>query len=217
MIGDHRVVPLYLMAGLFGALIYLITAPLLHIEYSYAYGASASVMGFVMASGLLAPNYLMHLLLIGEVKLKYVVIALIFLDLIGIAGLDNTGGRMAHLGGVAFGWIYILLLRQGRDLSAPVNQFFDWVSGLFAGNRRKVRRHRPTQVFARHSSVGTSRRRHSEVASTTAGSQSQVRENRNLGKDHQERLDAILDKIKQKGYDSLSAEEKEFLFLASKK
>ena len=35
--------------------------------------------------------------------------------------------------------------------------------------------------------------------------------------DHQTQLDQILDKIKQKGYDSLSDEEKEFLFQASKK
>ena len=34
---------------------------------------------------------------------------------------------------------------------------------------------------------------------------------------HQEKLDTILDKIKQSGYESLSAMEKEFLFNASQK
>lgn len=201
-IGDHRVTPLYLLAGLFGAFVYLLFAPLINASGSYAYGASASVMGFVMASGLIAPEYNMRLLLIGDVKLKYIVLALILLDLFGMASLDNTGGHVAHLGGVAFGWIFISMLRRGNDLSVPVNRFFDAISRMISGRTRRSPARTKSKVFIRHKSPAA---------------QMQTKEKPPRTKDYQERLDTILDKIKDHGYDSLSAEEKEFLFLASKK
>lgn len=216
LIGDRRVVPLYLLGGLFGALIYLLSAPLIGATESYAYGASASVMAIVVASGILAPNYLLHLLLIGEVKLKYVVLALIFLDLIGIGGLDNTGGRFAHLGGVAFGVIFISLLGRGRDLSIPVNRFFDWISDLIRGNRRRSYRGTTSKIFVRHSAASAVRK-HAEAQGPGSAQQRSTTAETENRRAYQERLDAILDKIKSKGYDSLSAEEKEFLFIASKK
>lgn len=216
-IGDHRVVPLYLMAGLFGGLIYLLSAPLIGAEESYAYGASASVMGFVIAAGMIAPEYNMRLLLIGDVKLKYVVLVLIFLDLIGIAGLDNTGGRFAHLGGVAFGAMFVMMLWRGRDLSEPVNRFFDWVINLIPARDRRARRHSSSKMFVR-----STQRKQFEAASTSrSGSQKSTSRtsssDRKRPEGYQERLDTILEKIKDKGYDSLSDEDKEFLFLASKK
>jgi membrane associated rhomboid family serine protease len=187
-LGDDRVVPLYLMSGLFGALIYLIFAPLINASGSYAYGASASVMGFVMASGLIAPEYNMRLLLIGDVKLKYIVLVLILLDLFGIASLDNTGGHLAHLGGVAFGWIFVAMLRRGNDIAAPVNRVLDAVSRIGSGKRRVPSSRHTSKVFVRHKSAATKKHTTDKPPRT---------------KDYQERLDTILDKIKDKGYDSL--------------
>lgn len=200
-IGNHRIFPLYLMAGLFGAILYLLSAPVIHAEGSYAYGASASVMGFVLASGVLAPDYRMHLLLIGEVKLKYIVLVLILLDIIGIGGLDNTGGRIAHLGGAAFGWIYIAMLQRGNDLSAPVNRMMDAIRRLFSPRTTPPPMRRSSPVTVQHRTTQRAARK----AKTPERSPMD-----------QERIDAILDKIKQSGYDSLTAEEKEFLFHASK-
>jgi len=201
-LGDHRVVPLYLLSGLFGALVYLMFAPLINVSGSYAYGASASVMGFVMAAGLIAPEYQMRLLLIGDVKLKYIVLVLILLDLFGMASMENTGGHIAHLGGVVFGWIFVSMLRRGNDISVPINSFFDSVSRLMSGKKRLPPLRSTSKVYVRHK-TSAPKKSTSDKASRT--------------KDHQERLDQILDKIKDNGYDSLTAEEKEFLFLASKK
>ncbi len=201
LIGDHRIVPLYLLSGLFGALVYLMVAPFLHPGGSYAYGASAAVMGIVLTSGLIAPNYLLRLLLIGDVRLKYVVLALILLDLLSIANLSNTGGHFAHLGGAAFGWIFVSSLRQGSDLSVPVNRLLSWFERLFRGRPSGDRRRSTSRVYVSHKT------RPSQRAASTSS----------RPKDEQEKIDAILDKIKEKGYDSLTAEEKEFLFQASKK
>lgn len=202
MIGDARIIPLYLMSGLFGALIFLISAPLIGAVGLPAYGASASVMGFVLAAGLLAPEYNMRLLLIGDVKLKYIVLAVILLDLFSIGGLQNTGGHLAHLGGAAFGAIYITALRRGRDLAEPLHRLSDFFSRLMSRRRTSVPKRRSSKVFVRHHGEGRTRQEASRDPSP---------------REQQERLDAILDKIKQQGYDNLSDEDKEFLFRASKK
>lgn len=208
-IGNQRVLPIYLLGGLTGAGLYFLTANLLPYGAEgarYALGASAGVMAIVVAAGATAPNYSMRLLLIGDVKLKYIVAVLVFLDLIGVANNMNTGGAFAHLGGAFFGWLFIYQLREGNDWSAPVNKLLDRISGFFtsltSGGRRPPQKKGPRVVYR---NVNKTRSAGKGNARSDAESLS-----------HQERVDAILDKIKQSGYESLSEEEKEFLFNASK-
>jgi membrane associated rhomboid family serine protease len=213
-LGDHRVYPLYLMAGLMGAVFYLISVPLVSPDIfdevtgqwikpdNYAHGASAAVMGFIVASGVIAPNYIFRLLFIGDVKLKYIVLVLLLLDLISIANMHNTGGHIAHLGGAAFGWLFVSMLQKGSDVTEPVNRLFDWIKRIVNGSPRPTRSIKRTTVFVRH-------------VSSKKGKAASDKTPRPVG--HQEQLDAILDKIKASGYESLSEEEKEFLFKASKK
>jgi hypothetical protein len=126
------------------------------------------------------------------------------------------------MGGVTFGWIYIAMLRRGNDLSAPLNQFAGWVGRLFSRSDRSIPRHKSSKIFLRHSSVPASHRR-GEISESTGRRRTAQSQRGAAGaspderRKHQERLDTILDKIKDKGYDSLSEEEKEFLFIASKK
>jgi len=198
-IGNHRILPIYLMGGLSGALFYLLSANFVSVGLM-ALGASAAVMAFVVASGVLSPDYRMHLLLIGEVKLKYVVAVLVFLDLIGIANLGNTGGHFAHLGGAAFGWLYVSQLRKGKDWAAPINRWLNALNVYFS-NIFKSKSKGPRMVYK-------------NTEKQAKGSSATDKEKPSQ---HQERLDAILEKIKENGYESLSEEEKEFLFNASKK
>ena len=165
-----------------------------------------------VAAGAIAPDYIMRLLFIGDVKLKYIVGVLVFLDLILIPKGGNTGGHFAHLGGAAFGWFFVFQLRNGNDWSAPVNNVMDSISSffrsLFSGNRGsrpKVVYRNPNRTATRSRSRSSRQDNRGEAASDSNN------------KAHQERLDAILDKIKKSGYESLSKEEKEFLFNASKK
>ena len=187
-IGDERILPIYLLGGLCGAVAYLLFAAFTGQE-SIAYGASAAVMAMVVASGFLAPEYNLRLLFIGDVKLKYVAFALVLIDLIMIAEADNTGGRIAHLGGAVFGGFYVHLLGLGRDLTQPMTDFGEAV-------RSKSKKYKATM--------------------TVIHNQNQKRE-LNSEVDIQDRVDEILDKINETGFDSLSEEEKEFLYQASKK
>ncbi|MCB0550547.1 MAG: rhomboid family intramembrane serine protease [Phaeodactylibacter sp.] len=211
-IGNQRILPLYLLGGILGGIVYFLSLNLLPYGGEgahYALGASAAVMAIVVAAGAIAPDYVMRLLFLGDVKLKYIVAVLVFIDLVGMAGDINTGGHFAHLGGALFGWLFVVQLRSGNDWSAPVNNFLDSISSFFSnlfsgnrGGRPKVVYRNPNRTRSRANSRSSSR---GEASSDSNG------------KGYQERLDAILDKIKKSGYDSLSKEEKEFLFNASKK
>ncbi len=204
-IGDQRILPIYLLGGLAGALLFFIFANLIHVG-SFAMGASAAVMALVVAAGVIAPDYLIRLLFIGEVRLKYIVLILLVLDLVSIGKNMNTGGHIAHLGGAAMGWLFVYQLRAGNDWSVPVNRFLDRLIRLFRGLKGSPYRPGPRVVYRNPVKAGAEaggKRRSSAVEEDEMT--------------YQERLDSILDKIKQSGYNSLSAEEKEFLFNASKR
>ncbi|MDW8335281.1 MAG: rhomboid family intramembrane serine protease, partial [Bacteroidia bacterium] len=81
-------------------------------------GASAGVNGVLVAAAAVVPNYPLYLLFFGVVRLKWLAIVGVALDLILIAG-SNPGGMIAHVGGAAMGWALIALRRRGVDLSSP--------------------------------------------------------------------------------------------------
>lgn len=201
LLGDHRMLPLYIYSGLAGALVYLLTAPLIYAGPSDLHGASAAVLGIVCAAGMTAPDYQLRLLLIGDVKLKYVVFALVVLSFIGIGNLDNTGGNMAHLGGAAFGFIYVHMLRQGYDLTAGFRRLITLINKPKQSKPAPVKRKVPMEI--RHKA-------------TFRQTENKPRAEQPMMKD-QERLDYILEKIKRSGISSLNEEEKKFLDDASQK
>lgn len=82
-------------------------------------GASAAVMAIFSAIATLIPNYSVRLILFGDVKLKYLLLVYVVIDMIGTTpGSSNIGGNLAHLGGALFGFVYIKLLQNGTDLSS---------------------------------------------------------------------------------------------------
>jgi membrane associated rhomboid family serine protease len=206
-LGNHRIVFLYFCGGLLGSILFFITANLLPYGANgtkMALGASAGIMSVVVAAGTIAPDYSFRLLFIGDVKLKFIVFALLIIDLISITSNTNTGGHFSHLGGAIFGFIFVRLLQEGHDLSLPFNRMAEYIQYLFSSNKASHRMNNPLKVIHRKTQTKPKSPRAREVKGANS-------------LDHQTQLDQILDKIKQKGYDSLSDEEKEFLFQASKK
>ncbi|MCB0665327.1 MAG: rhomboid family intramembrane serine protease [Saprospiraceae bacterium] len=198
LLGDRKVFPIYLLGGMVGCIVFWMSAQLLPYMQGYtgyALGASAGVMAIVVTSGMIAPDYIMRLILLGDIRLKYIVFALVLLDLFALAGNSNTGGHFAHLGGVAMGWLFVSQLRAGNDWSEGVNNLMDKVVNFFKGERIPVSRSKEAKI----------------VKKTFSKS-----EPKQYSEDEiQERIDIILEKIKKTGYDSLSSEEKEFLNNAS--
>lgn len=193
-LNDNRVLPLYILGGLVGGLTYMIT-----IHGGIALGASAAVMAFVLAAAMISPDYIFHLILIGPVKIKYIAMAIVFMDIVGTAGNINSGGHFAHLGGAAFGALFVYMLRNGYDVSSifSLNK-----SEMTSRSTRPSRKKSPLTVLyksERFAGDATPDHRRDEEYS------------------FQDKLDKILEKIKEQGYENLTPEEKEFLYQASKK
>ncbi|MBN8679942.1 MAG: rhomboid family intramembrane serine protease [Chitinophagales bacterium] len=201
LIGERRILPLYLLGGLAGALVYVVTAQFFLDVGSYALGASAAVMALGGAALILAPDYRVHLLLLGAVKVKYIVLMLVLLDLVAIAGTYPAGGHAAHIAGFAMGCFFVFQLRDGRDWAIPINQAYQWLGSLFAS--------KPKSRFQRPKNAPPMRTTFKQPKPGSRSDQSD--------QSFQEKLDAILDKIKAQGYESLTQEEKDFLYEASQK
>lgn len=223
LLGDRRILPIYILGGIVGGIAYVIAAQLSYAIGGMAYGASGAVMAMVAAAGFTAPDYRMNVLLIGDVKLKYIAVVLILLDIIAIADSNNSGGSVAHLGGAMLGALYVMQLSKGIEIGKPIivlaKKIDMWWQkrGNKSAHQNKSSNKKQTQFeFSRN--VTTMPHSNSAVNQATnkpteGGGIAQNLMDKNA---RQTKIDEILDKIKQSGYDSLSTEEKEFLFRASK-
>lgn len=130
-LGNPKTYQAYFMGAIAGGLVYMVSYhvfPYLipSVEISTARGASAGVLSVVFATATLLPEYELSLFLIGSVRLKYIALFTLLLDLISIP-YDNPGGHIAHIGGAAFGYFYIKQIYANNFLSG----FFDWIENLF--------------------------------------------------------------------------------------
>ena len=122
LIGSKHILPLYLYGGLAGALFIMLSGVILYPgEIGLAYGASAAVMAIVITSALVAPDYIINLILIGPVRLKYIVLVVVLMDVLALGNDVNTGGHMAHIGGLIMGYIYFSLLKNGVSIIPNIN------------------------------------------------------------------------------------------------
>lgn len=196
-LGDRRLVSLYVLGALAGAVVFLLSYNLLPVFQGQIgiplIGASAAVTAIIVAAATKLPNYTFLMFLFGPVKIKWIAaVVVVVLSIAPIYG-GNPGGGLSHLGGALLGFLYIKQLDAGRDLGWPVVKVGNWFSRLLQrGPAMKVTHRTAT------SSPGRS-------AASSAGP----------GTTHPEEVDLILDKISRSGYESLSKEEKQKLFRAS--
>lgn len=127
-LGNKRILGLYLMGGLAGALFYVASFNLLPVfrdlvHISVIVGASAGVMAIVTATATLLPDYSIPLILIGPVKLKWLALFLVIIDFLMIIE-SNPGGEISHLGGALLGFVYIKRLQKGSDWIAIISNLF---------------------------------------------------------------------------------------------
>jgi len=183
-LGNHRVLPLYLLGGITGGLVFLLVYNIAFASIDGTLiGASASVICLLVACATKIPNYEIGLLFLGSIRLKWLALAIVVLDAIAIPD-GNTGGIAAHLGGALMGFVYIKLLDNGTDICQPLIWLFN----------RRVRVEAPRRKR-------TFKPKKSPLKVVKNGPD----ENR------QSRLDYLLDKINEKGFESLSPEEKAWL------
>ncbi len=198
LMGDRRVVPLYILGGLMG-IVFIQLAFVFGVPVGYSLGASAAIMAIVVATALIAPNNYIHLMFLGPIKIKWIALFFIFMDVVGLANLDNTGGHFGHIGGMVMGWLYILMIQSDNDPADWMHKWYDAVVNVF---RPKPKKQKKSPLSVKYK------------ATVPRSSTSKKKATMNVNP--QDRLDAILDKISKKGIKSLSKDEKEFLDKASK-
>ena len=194
---------LYLLGGWGGALLFLLAYNLLPAfagDMIYLVGASASVMAIVVATAVYAPDYKIGLLFLGEVSLKWVVLAVIVIELVGFE--TNIAGNIAHIGGIIVGAWFGVRIKQGHDITRPLNTAIDFIVGLFNGRSWRL------PEFKRRKQAPSTAGQPSRPAGQAATPPDTVSE---------EELDIMLGKIKVAGYDALTDEEKDKLFKASRR
>ncbi len=226
-LGNRRIWPVYFIGGVAGFLAYfaagqLHTYGLLPEQVfpvaGFMLGASAGVTAVMVAIGVYAPNHPVHLFGLWEVKIKWIVLVLLILDFVSLRGA-NSGGHIAHLGGALAGFFFIWQLKRQVDMSQGINAVFDRVGGWFSKlsivpflrrrEEKKLARERTFEKRVDRRPVTTMTIEKSPARSLAAKRRQKNHQVTELSQ--QERVDLILDKIINSGYDSLSEDEKVFL------
>ena len=194
----------YFLGGIFGALVYMASYNLFPAFQgtgrSYLIGASAAVMAILVGIATHIPHMRVRLILLGSIKLWWIAAFLVVLDVIQIP-ISNPGGHLAHLGGAGFGYLYAKQLGKGNNIAAGFEKFLDWVGSLFSSNSAQKNKSNLKTVHKKQT-----------TGNTSTGYNTRARNKR----EEQEKIDAILDKISKSGYDSLTKQEKDYLFNAGK-
>lgn len=224
---QRQLMALYLYCGLAGALAFVLAGLVFAGVGGILLGASASVMGIMVAAAVLMPDMEIGLLLIGRIKLKWVVCVTVAMFALGLVG-DNAGGHVAHFGGMAMGAFFAVMLNRGHDITSGFNSAIDrtvnFLSSVFTGSAKGSSRAMPgfsTKGRKKRFWKGGSKERQSRSnANSNSGSAPKQPGQRFSGQsstadDDRRELDKILDKIKQSGYTALTADERRRLFEVS--
>jgi len=192
---SKRSLNIYFLGILSGGFLYLLIYNLIPESMSSRVGplvgASAGVNALLIFLCAYMPNRETKFFAI-RIKLWHIGLVIVIIDFIGLFGI-NQGGKVAHFGGSILGYFYATQLLKGTDIGAGFERFMDSVANLFKpkSNLKTVHKNKK-KPFAGHN-------------------KDQFSEFNN-----QKKIDLILDKISKSGYESLTKEEKAFLFKAGK-
>ncbi len=207
MHGAERMFALYMIGGVGGGLLTVILynlLPGLGLFSGVVHGASASVVGLLLAVGVLYPYKKIRLFLLGTWKLLYIVIGFLIIDFL-FALTGSTSSISAHWGGALGGFLFARAERSGVDVTS-------W-AGLFVGSRRRRKKKKKTWVDRIEDWLTGADPDPAEAAESSTPSRSR----RRTSQAAEEEIDRILDKISEQGYDALSDEEKRILKEASQR
>ncbi|MCB4808007.1 rhomboid family intramembrane serine protease [Tamlana sp. 62-3] len=185
----------YFLGAIFGGVLFMLgynLLPSLFGGHSRLLGASAAVRALLIFLCAYMPNQEVRFFTFN-IKLWYIGLGIVALDVFGLFGV-NAGGNLAHLGGAILGYVYAKQLQAGSDIGKGFERFMDKIVNLFKSSKRGP--------------LKTVHKNKNKVGGYTKADFNEF--------NNQKKIDVILDKISKSGYDSLTSEEKEFLFRAGK-
>ncbi|WP_298505889.1 rhomboid family intramembrane serine protease [uncultured Maribacter sp.] len=196
LFGNKRFLNVYFLGVIAGGLVFLLSYnvfPTLIHSNTALIGASAGVTSVLIFVCSYIPTQEVRLF-VFNIKLWYIGAFVVLTDLIQIPTSGNIGGHLAHLGGAALGYFYARQLLNGTDIGSGFGRLLDSLVNILKGKEKKA----PLKTVYRNKK---------ENKQSKQAYDKDVR---------QKKIDAILDKISKSGYESLSQEEKDFLFKAGK-
>lgn len=185
----------YFLGAISGGLLFILCYslfPQVFTSGTRLVGASASVRALLIFLCAYLPTKEIRFFTFN-LKLWYFGLAIVILDVLGLFG-NNAGGNLAHIGGAALGYFYAVQLRKGVDIGKGFERFMDAIIAYFKTSKKSPLK----TVHKNKSKVGGYAKKDFDAFND------------------QKKIDVILDKISKSGYDSLTADEKEYLFKAGK-
>ena len=192
--GNKKIIPIYIYGGLAGALAfslanYLIPPLRPFIGNASLMGGNAATMAVAVATTFRAPQHRFFRNLNGGIPIWVLTLVYVLIDIAGVASL-SAAYSLSHLFGGLAGFIFIYLLRYNIDGSLWMNNFYDWFINLYNPNKPTPKNRIKETVFYNASG----RKPFNKTSNIT-----------------QQRVDEVLDKINQEGFQFLTAEEKDIL------
>ena len=223
-LGTRRFLIFYLLCGIGAGLAHLVmSASMDPLSEASLIGASGSVFGVLTAFGMLFPDRSVYFFPFMFIPIRSWLFVLIYIgfEVMALGNMGDNVAHLAHLGGAVTGFLLIAIDSKGRVFrshsggsilgmfrSRPANRPV-WrpqtPQNPFGGVPRPAQRQAPT-VEAEYQDVSAS-----EPHATTSGGIGSMRVI------SQEEIDRILDKIAARGYQDLTAEERDILFEASRR
>lgn len=186
---------IYIMGILSGAALFLLVYNVLPksilVSVGPLVGASAGVNALLIFLCAYMPYREAKFFAI-TIKLWHIGVAIVVFDFLGLFGI-NQGGKVAHFGGSILGYLYATQLLKGSDIGEGFGRFMDRIATIFKPRSPLKTVHKNKKKPF----VGHNKEQFNEY-------------------NNQKKIDLILDKISKSGYESLTKEEKAFLFKAGK-
>jgi hypothetical protein len=191
--GNKHIVAVFIYGALAGAIAFMLAFNLIpalkdQAPQAVALGASAGVMSIAIATTMIAPDYRLFPMILGGIPLWVLTVIFVVIDLATIP-YNNPGGHIAHLAGALMGFVFMKELQKGRDWGGWMAAIHYWVVNLFNPDKPAKGKTVKEQLFYKAKVAPFNRK-----TNVT-----------------QQRVDEILEKIHNKGFDSLTEEEKEIL------
>jgi len=199
--GSKKFLFYYLLTGVGAAIFQLFLAPIFSAGLAPTIGASGAVFGVMIAFAMFYPDRLIFLYFLIPVKAKYLIAFLVLIEFMAVGNMSIIA-HLAHVGGAVTGFIFIIMDRKNHY---NIDALFDKIkmpSG-FSAKSDGIRRSMSGMGF------GKKNINDAEFYDIKDDKKNSI----NID---QKRIDEILDKISESGYENLTEEEKRILFEASK-
>ncbi|MEO8446380.1 MAG: rhomboid family intramembrane serine protease [bacterium] len=210
--GQKRFFTYYLICGVGAGLCNLLIAPLF-TSVGPTVGASGAIYGILVAFGYLFPDRNIYIYGLIPVKAKYLVIIYMLIELFSVTGGANSGiAHVAHLGGGVVGLIYLLIFYRGSSMKFFGNTNF---KDKFTSYTSSGKRTHTQPVYSNGSN--SKKEKVSDAKFHDLNLTDYKKEMDMKEKSDEDRLNELLEKIGDSGYQSLTANERNELSKLSKR